>query len=326
MSQSILIPVTIAILASVGFATIIFGLRSRSKILQKLWLPKNSKSTAKRHLSRIILFSVATLCLLVILIAPNSQSPTAVNTAHIAFLPDVSYSMAAERPLGSPNRLQRSKALIEQTCDAFPEIHTSLYAFSGIARSHAYFSESPSYKHNCGYIKKTLQNVLKIESTAKKGSDIADALIVASSSFPQDAEMRILVLFTDGEYTNQDKKFVQAFSTIKKREIYLIVVGVGEENGAYIPIYDNDSGEITHVERDLNGIVVTALRSETLQTIANEVNGKYFRETQQSELFAEIEARLIEKEEPLENFYSSWKIAPMALFFLAGLLFLRSVL
>lgn len=324
MDEENIIPILV-FLSIVGLILLLYGIKRRSKILQSLWIPRRTKSVTAKHISRIIYFSVACVCLFAIFATSNIEGSTTFQTAHVTLVVDVSKSQAAEMPLGTDNRIERTKSIIRDICDTYPDIHTSLYAFTHIARSHAYFSESASNKDNCGYIKKTLENVLTIESVSKKGSNIAAALMASSASFPSEAESRILILLTDGEHTSRDKEFVQAFSSIKKNNILLLIVGVGEEGGAYIPIYNEVSGELIDIERISGEKVITALRPETLRAIAAETNGKYFGENEQNKLFAEIKANLIEREEKLENFYSPWGMLFFSGFVLASLLFLRSV-
>lgn len=316
----------IALLSFVGLILLLRGTRHRAKILQHLWIPQGTKIVTSKNILRIIYFSVACACLLAIFAVAHTQKSETIRTAHITLLVDVSRSQAAERPLGTDNRIERNKKIIQGICDEYPDIHTSLYAFTHIARSHAYFSESAGNKDNCGYIKKILENVLTIESVSKTGSNIAAALLASSASFPPEAESRILILFTDGEYTNPDKEFVQALSGIKRNNILLLVVGIGEEGGAYIPIYNENSGELIDVERGVSGKkIITALRSETLRAIAEETNGKYFPESEQNKLFNEIEANLVDVEEKLENFYSTWGLLFFGGFILSSFLFSRSV-
>ena len=83
--------------------------------------------------------------------------------------------------------------------------------------------------------------------------------------------------------------------------------------------------KIIDVERRKEEKVVAALRSETLRAIAKESGGKYFDEDDQGKLIFEIDSNLIKKEEELQNFYSSWRLAPLASFLLMGFLFFRSL-
>lgn len=309
-----------------GMAILAIGLKKRLGISRRLRLDK--KIAIHSQTQRIGYFAFACLCLAFLLFLTFKERTAPVRTAHVLFLNDVSKSEAAENPLGTPNSIERSKETIRTVCDAFPDIHTALYAFTNITRSHAYFSHSSKNEHNCGYIKKTLENVLTIESVAGEGSHIANALSVAAVSFPSRAESKIILLFTNGEYTNDSKNFIQTFADIKREGVLLLIVGMGSETGAHIPIYEQTSRRIIDVERTSNGKkVVTALRPATLKTIAKEVNGKYFGENEQGKLLGEIDAHLVKKDEPLQHFYSPWwRLLPLAGFFLAALSFLRSAL
>ena len=324
MGQEITVLIIVLALSVVGLLALTRGLLYRKNIEKRLWVPK--KNILRSHGLRMAYFSIACVSLAALLIFASSEKPDSVRTAHVTFLADVSKSMAAEKPLGSKNGIQKSKAAIESVCSTFPDIHTALYAFTRITRSHAYFSEFNSNQYNCGYILKTTNNVLNVESVAGDGSNIAEALSIAATSFPKESESRILVLLTDGEYTNNDKEFIRAFADIKSENVLLLIMGIGEESGAYIPIYDElDSGKIIDVERRKEKKIVVALRSETLRAIAKESGGKYFDEDDQGKLIFEIDSNLIEKEEELQNFYSSWRLAPLASFLLMGFLFFRSL-
>ena len=307
-----------------ALAALLLGAWTRFLIVKHIWDPHGI--IKKKHLSRIACFSIAFACVMLLLFIPNSQNTSAIRTAHILFLVDSSKSMGAERPLGSKNRIDRSEEIIRSICGAYPDIHTALYAFTITTRSHAYFPGSSDNIKNCGYIEKTLDNVLTVESVPQQGSDIAGALSMSASAFPKEAKSRVLILFSDGEYTEGDKKFIQAFSEIKRGEIRLIIVGVGEENGAFIPVYNPKTGNIISLEltyTDKN--VVTYLRTETLRTIAKEGRGKYFNESDRETILYEIDKNLVIAEEESPNFYSTWKLVPLSVLFLASFLFLKSI-
>src|SRR3989344_225710 len=314
----------VAIAAFVSFLFLIKGVFKRASISAMLWMPKNTVLTT--HFIRIAcLAAILGSLILVIIPTPISNKKNLAETAHVLFLIDVSKSQAAERPLGTRNQLEKSKSIVKEICDEFPNIRTAIYAFTDKVRSHSYFSDFADNSHNCSYANATLDNIVFIESVTGSGSNIARSLLITSNTFPKEAESRIIILFSDGGYTNEGNEFVRSLADIRKNNIKLIVVGVGEKDGAFIPIYDN-KGNVIAVEKTFGGKkIVAALNADTLRAIAKEVDGEYFDRQQTDELFSEIRENLVEQRISKETPYSAWKLAPLAII-IAGTMILAKLI
>ena len=321
MNSHEIVYASIALIAGlIAIFILLRGLSNRHSMAKHIWTADNA--IIKNHWLRISYCMLIFISAMSLFLLPVLEEKETVRTAHVLFAVDTSKSQAAERPLGSANALEKSKTIIEKICTEFPDVRTSLYGFTQYTRSHAYFSDSAQNRYNCGYVQSTLDNVLHIESVAGSGSNIARAIMITSDTFPREAKSKILILFTDGQYTNAEEEFVQAFANVRKNDVRLIIVGAGAKDGAFIPIYD-DAGKIIALEKSWGKNVVSALNDGALRTIASETGGKYFYQDELDGIVYQVEINLIREETPQNNFYSSFKMIPLVFLILASMALLK---
>ena len=96
---------------------------------------------------------------------------------------------------------------------------------------------------------------------------------------------------TDGE--SHEGKPIEAAKDASKEGIVIYTVGFGSPSGAPIPVYD-ENGKLIEYKKDRNGNIITSkLDEETLQKIALETGGAYFRATTEADeldkIYDEIE-------------------------------------
>ncbi len=110
----------------------------------------------------------------------------------------------------------------------------------------------------------------------KSGTNIYEALIDASESFlDKDFTNKLIVLFTDGENLNGD--YDKMIKVLKDKNIKVLTIGVGSENGEPIPIKDN-TGKIIEYVKDENGnYVMSKLDESKLKEIAAKTGGGYMK-------------------------------------------------
>jgi Ca-activated chloride channel homolog len=244
----------------------------------------------------LMLFLVGALALPKI---PLSSSMTPRKTGEILLLVDVSASMAAQQNERSLNRLARVKPVLYELIDKMDqlgEVKLSLCMFTSIARSLAPFVDREDYP----YIKESIRRVLAIHSTPGEGSIFGRSLLNVLGKFSKDQGVKLIVLFSDGEafiglsrgIHDVERNFLkEAIAKATKDGIKVITVGIGEREGAKIPLYDNGkfSGEYAKLQ---GADYVSNLEEEILRQIASQTGGRYFFEKDRKGLIQFIEQNL----------------------------------
>jgi hypothetical protein len=207
-------------------------------------------------------------------------------TGEVALLVDNSGSMAAQKDLNGPHRLARAKTYLYEIVDALSQVgqvKISLHGYTNIARSHVPLVGKEDY----GYLKESIRQVLDINSTPGQGSSLGPPILTAAAKFSKGEQAKVIVLIGDGEpfvgatrgLRDQERAEIeQAVQKAKEDGIKIIAVGVGEREGAKIPIR-NAKGEFTGEYYKLQGLdYVSNLEESLLIDIAARTGGKYFYE------------------------------------------------
>lgn len=187
-------------------------------------------------------------------------------------LVDVSNSMLAED--FQPNRLERTKASINQLFTTLDQERVGLIAFAGEAV--VKLPITSDFRMAQSHVAR-----LSPSSVALQGTSITKALELASLSFSSNTESsKVIILITDGE--NHDGDAVEIAKRAAQRGIKIFTIGIGTPEGALVSI----DGEMI---RDENGdMVVSRLDEATLQQIAAATDGGYVRASRSSIGLSEI--------------------------------------
>ena len=173
---------------------------------------------------------------------------------------DISNSMKAEDVV--PNRLEKSKLLVENLVDHFTNDKVGLVVFAGEA-----FVQLPI---TSDYVsaKMFLQDI-NPSLIATQGTDIAGAINLASHSFSQQQGVgRAIIVITDGE--DHEGGALEAAKIASKNDINVFILGIGSTKGASIPI---GNGEYM---KDATGhTVLSSLNESMCKEIAKAGNGTY---------------------------------------------------
>lgn len=215
---------------------------------------------------RIVKFWVlqSALAMLIIMLArPQSGSKISNETrngieAIIAL--DISNSMRAEDVV--PSRLEKSKMLIENMVDNFTNDKVGLVVFAGEA-----FIQLPI---TSDYVsaKMFMQNT-EPELISSQGTDIAEAIRIASSSFTKaDNIGRAIIVITDGE--DHEGGAEEAAAAARKKGMNVFVLGVGSSKGALIP-----DGQGGYIKDNSGAEVMSALNDGMCKQIADAGGGVY---------------------------------------------------
>lgn len=173
---------------------------------------------------------------------------------------DISNSMRAEDVV--PSRLEKSKMLIEGMVDHFTNDKVGLIVFAGDA-----FIQLPI---TSDYVsaKMFLQNI-DPALIASQGTNIGEAIRIASNSFTQDENVgQAIIVVTDGE--DHEKEAVEAAENAKKKGMRVFVLGVGSTKGVPIP-----DGEGDYIHDRSGNVVMSALNEQMCEQIAEAGGGAY---------------------------------------------------
>ena len=213
---------------------------------------------------------------------------------------DISASMLAEDI--KPNRLLKAKHAISSFIDRLEGDRVGLIAFAGDS-----FVQCPLTIDYAAA--KLLLDALNADTISQSGTQISQAIEIATSSFNQEEDKyKVLVFFTDGE--DHGERAIEAAKAVANQGIRIYCVGVGLPNqGTPIPLR-RSNGEFQGYKHDRDGKpIVTKLEDALLREIVQLTNGNYYQATlggaEIDRLLAELAA--IEKREIEERQFTRYE-------------------
>lgn len=226
---------------------------------------------------------------------------------------DVSNSMMAQDV--SPNRLERSKMLVENILDRFSDDRIGLVVFAGDA-----FVQLPitnDYVSAKMFLKDIDPSMIQTQ-----GTDLAQAVRLSLKSFSKQSGVgRAIILITDGE--DHEGGAEEAAEEAKKAGVNLYVLGVGSTAGSPIPMENGG-----YMQDGSGETVVSALNEEMCKKMARAGNGIYLHvdnaSAAQERLNAELEK--LQKGDAVNVIYSEYDEQFQAFGLLAIFLLLLDVL
>ncbi len=242
-------------------------------------LEKLSRSVSrKRQIWKIILIVLSVGFLLLALARPQFGTRLHMVTREgqdVIIALDVSRSMLAEDI--QPNRLARAKHAISALIEKFQGDRIGLIAFAGKA-----YVQCP-LTLDYGAVRMFL-NIMNPDLMPVPGTDVSAAIQKAMDTFTQlERKHKVLILITDGEDHEGDPP-AKAKEAVKEG-IVIYSIGIGSPQGVPIPEFDNRGNQTGFKRDDKNEVIMTRLDEMTLEKMALETGGKYYRiSTGQAEL------------------------------------------
>lgn len=179
---------------------------------------------------------------------------------------DLSRSMWAPDMPNHTTRLRAAKATIERLLDAMRGENVGLVVFAGT--SFVQVPMSPDYQIIREFLPSLDPNYMPVG-----GSDYDRMLASAIEGFGQTNDRdRYLIVLSDGETTGRG--FEPRISELLRRNIHVIGIGFGTEQGANIP--DQKGGQLFDKRKIL---VISRLTPGTLQSLATSTEGAYLAAT-----------------------------------------------
>ena len=187
----------------------------------------------------------------------------------VYILLDVSLSMTAEDI--KPSRLEKAKHEISRLIQRLRGDRIGLVVFSG--QAYVQFPLTTDYSAANLFL-----SAVDVSSVPQPGTAIASAVKLATDSFKDDEDTKkAIIIITDGEDHEGDIKTVVENAVAKGAKIYTI--GLGSPAGVPIPIYNEAGTQIGYKKDSKGNVVLTKLDELTLQEIARNGNGEYYRST-----------------------------------------------
>lgn len=233
-------------------------------------LKKLTRNTSrKRQITKIGLILLA-LCFIILALS-RPQIGTKVETVKregidILVAIDVSNSMLA-RDI-QPSRLEKAKHEVESLINRLKGDRIGLVAFAGVP-----FVQCPlTLDYGAANI---FLDIMEPDLIPTPGTAIGSAIQKGIETFDQkERKHKVMILITDGEDHKGDA--LEMAKQAEKEGIKIYCVGIGSPKGEPIPASEGNSG----FKKDRQGqVVISKLDEMTLEKIALQTGGKYFRAT-----------------------------------------------
>lgn len=180
---------------------------------------------------------------------------TDVSERQVLYLLDISRSMLVQDV--RPSRLEAAKALVRNINRQLLGEPQGTIVFADYA-----FMQCPITQDPGAFT--TLLNVAHTQQFANHGTDLRNALLMASRAFeamPAGAYARALVLVTDGEDFGEN--YTSAIARLKRQGVQVYAVGVGTASGGFVPAL-SDSAPTTQTAH------ISKLNSSTLKQLSEQ--------------------------------------------------------
>lgn len=226
-----------------------------------------NRSTKKTHI-KFVLYLISAVCFIVALAQPQlgtKEEKIKRKGIDVVIALDLSKSMLAQDI--APNRLQKSKLLVQELLKKLDGDKVGLVIFAGNA--YIQMPLTVDYSSMLLYLKTVNTNSVPTQGTA-----IAEAFAQANMLFDKkQRKYKAIVLITDGEDHQEDA--IDAAQNLAADGVKIFTVGAGTKSGSKIPL-NNSTNSITYKKDENGNDVITKLNEDMLQALAKAANGNYY--------------------------------------------------
>lgn len=238
-------------------------------------IKKYSKGSKKHLLGRIFMY-LSTVFMILALARPQLTTEGKVikkDGIDIAIALDLSKSMEARD--FNPNRLEKSKELLNEFVDKRPNDRLSLVVFGG----EAYTKVPLTFDHSV--LKNMISNITTDDITSNNRTAIGMGLGVALNRLKDsDSKSKVIILMTDGENNSGEMSPIGAAEVAKELGIKVYTIGIGAREipvpgffgTSYIENKELDENLLNIIAEKTNGKYFRASDSKEFQNIFNEIN------------------------------------------------------
>ena len=215
----------------------------------------------------ISLFLLITACaaLIVALSRPQGDAGKQTETMqgrNVMIALDISKSMRVNDV--KPDRLTQAKVVIYELLEAMPNERIGMIGFAGTS----YLYAPLTIDHSA-----VRELVDQVDETWAPlgGSDLASAVHLATETLKKTGQKNnALVILSDGE--EHDGELNSIIAEAEQAGIYIIAVGVGTEDGGFVPSSDFPNGQLI----DSSGrAVISRLQTKVMRKLAEETKGRF---------------------------------------------------
>ncbi len=269
-------------------ASYVWSSRSRRRALQSFGQPKTlapliSHSERGRVIRAIVVLCAVTLTI-VALAGPRFGSRTTIlhrRGLDVVIALDFSKSMLAQDVV--PSRIVRAKKELERFLQGEYGDRVGVVAFAGETME---FPMTVDYSAVSLFLRELKPSDMPVGGTAIGRALIASGRLLersAQRSGPEEAQQaakrdQVVILLTDGEDHEGDP--LEAARELSEKGVRVFAIGIGSRSGEPIPVYARDGTQTGYLKDSEGNTVVTSLTAEaeqTLQAIAEQTKGAYFR-------------------------------------------------
>ncbi|MES2439456.1 MAG: VWA domain-containing protein [Verrucomicrobiota bacterium] len=221
-------------------------------------------SSLPRWLSLFFLLT-ASAAIITALARPRGDAGTKVEKTlgrNVMIALDISKSMRVGDV--KPDRLSQAKVVIYELLEAMPNERIGLIGFAGTP----YIYAPLTIDHSA--VRETVDQV--DENWAPLGgSDLAAAVHLATDALKKTGQKNnALVILSDGEENDGDLEAMIAEA--EQSGVYVIAIGVGTEDGDYVPNPDFPNGRM--VDRT-GSTIISRLQPDVMRRLAEETKGRF---------------------------------------------------
>ena len=187
---------------------------------------------------------------------------------------DISRSMLASDI--KPHRLAFAKSKIRRLIKLLHADRVGLLVFSGDA-----ILQCPLTKDTAAF--NLFLDAVDVETISSGTTALDQALskIISIFSSMPTCKDKIVVMFTDGEDFSSNLRGVK--EEAQKMGIHIFTYGVGTEQGAPVPIINEQGQAVGHQKDQQGNVVISRLNTGILKTLAQESGGMYIAPTQEDD-------------------------------------------
>lgn len=219
---------------------------------------------------------------------------------------DLSASMNAEDV--KPSRLEKAKFEITRLLDRLNGDRVGLLLFTGDA-----YLQSPMTLDYSAL--RMFLNIAETDQMPNTATNFEAALETAAQVFKSDEQeekgaeaANVLLIVSDGEH--HGPSYEEELQQLKEQNVLIYTLGIGTRAGGTIPVYNEQSGELTGYKRnEQGGVVTTSLRPDELKKVAQQGDGAYYEISSGSDGLDAFLARIneLQQEEFSSQQYAGFK-------------------
>jgi len=283
--------------------------------LRPLLIKRRSPITRWISLSLLLL---ACICLVIALTRPHENSGTReekILSRNVLIALDLSRSMRVQDV--KPDRLSRAKIAIYELIEELPNERIGIIGFAGSAYVYAPLTVDHAA------VRQTVEQIDENWAT-RGGSSLKEAVELAIETLKKTGQKQnALVIFSDGE--KHDGSRDEIASKAKLAGINILAIGIGTENGDYVPNSDFTGNRMV----DENGQpVISRLQPEVLRNLAETTNGKYATAGSGDDIASLVKKSIKEldafemegRQREVKNEYYQWFLLPAIVFLFASII------